>query len=58
MEDVLREAYNSTISEVWEMRDAMVDVLCDYEELLDKVYIKDVILKIPYLAFNLIKWLK
>ena len=58
MEDALREAYDSTIPEVREMRDAMVDVLCDHEELLDKVYIEDVILEIPHLALDLIKRLK
>ena len=37
------------------MRDAILDMLCNYKELLNKVYIKKVLLKVPHLALNLIK---
>jgi hypothetical protein len=52
--EAAREAYTSTISDVQEMRKAVIKILYMQQELLDEKHIKDLLLEVPQITFDLL----
>ncbi|KAJ4188642.1 hypothetical protein NW759_016811 [Fusarium solani] len=52
--EAAREAYTSTISDVQEMRKAVIRILYMQRELLDEKHIKDLLLEVPQITFDLL----
>ncbi|KAI8710778.1 hypothetical protein NCS52_01537600 [Fusarium sp. LHS14.1] len=52
--EAAQEAYTSTVSDVQEMRKAVIKILYMQRELLDEKHIKDLLLQVPQIAFDLL----
>ncbi|RSL86666.1 hypothetical protein CEP52_015741, partial [Fusarium oligoseptatum] len=52
--EAAQEAYTSTVSDVQEMRKAVIKILYMQRELLDEKHVKDLLLQVPQITFDLL----